>query len=217
MVLAQKDDAQGVVVSILRVERRSWWSHDVEGGQFRAGKASPSPNGRQEARGVNRMFDLHPDGARIAFRPALRAPQPVTHVTLIFNFFEELRRLARQGTDVAVMPGQLSHYELVALLGAGGTRGAWSRDGHKLFYLDADGSLTAVRVNASASSFAVGAPTKILSRPYVAGSSTRGFKLRAYDVSPDGTRFLMLKDAAIPKTPPAPLTITIVLNWGMSR
>jgi Tol biopolymer transport system component len=38
-------------------------------------------------------FDLHPDGERVAMAPRTEAPAP-THVTLIFNFFDELRRLA---------------------------------------------------------------------------------------------------------------------------
>jgi eukaryotic-like serine/threonine-protein kinase len=39
-------------------------------------------------------FDLHPDGARVVMAPATTATAGPTHVTLIFNFFDELRRLA---------------------------------------------------------------------------------------------------------------------------
>ena len=42
-------------------------------------------------------FDLHPDGARVAMAPATEATAGPTHVTLIFNFFDELRRLAPLG------------------------------------------------------------------------------------------------------------------------
>jgi len=38
-------------------------------------------------------FDLHPDGERVAMAPVTETTGP-THVTLIFNFFDELRRLA---------------------------------------------------------------------------------------------------------------------------
>ena len=39
-------------------------------------------------------FDLHPDGERVAMAPVTEATAGPTHVTLIFNFFDELRRLA---------------------------------------------------------------------------------------------------------------------------
>jgi hypothetical protein len=39
-------------------------------------------------------FDLHPDGERVAMAPVTGATAGPTHVTLIFNFFDELRRLA---------------------------------------------------------------------------------------------------------------------------
>jgi Tol biopolymer transport system component len=42
-------------------------------------------------------FDLHPDGERVAMAPGTEAPAGPTHVTLIFNFFDELRRLAPLG------------------------------------------------------------------------------------------------------------------------
>ena len=39
-------------------------------------------------------FDLHPDGERVLMTPVTRATAGPTHVTLILNFFDELRRLA---------------------------------------------------------------------------------------------------------------------------
>jgi serine/threonine-protein kinase len=42
-------------------------------------------------------FDLHPDGARVAMAPGTEATAGPTHVTLMFNFFDELRRLAPLG------------------------------------------------------------------------------------------------------------------------
>ena len=42
-------------------------------------------------------FDLHPDGERVAMAPVTEATAGPTHVTLIFNFFDELRRLAPRG------------------------------------------------------------------------------------------------------------------------
>jgi len=73
--------------------------------------------------------------------------------------------------------------------------------------------LTAVRVQVSGTTFIPGKPTRLLNGKYVTGSTTRGYDLRAYDVSPDGQRFLMLKEAAGASTS-APLpTMTVVVNW----
>jgi serine/threonine-protein kinase len=96
---------------------------------------------------------------------------------------------------------------------AGGTRPAWTREGRELFYLDGDGYLTSASVVASQTNFAAAKPRKILNSRYVAGSSTRGWDLRGYDVSADSRRFLMIKEAAVVHTPPRPDTMVVVLNW----
>jgi Tol biopolymer transport system component len=46
---------------------------------------------------IGASFDLHPDGERVAMAPATPATAGATHVTLMFNFFDELRRLAPTG------------------------------------------------------------------------------------------------------------------------
>ena len=53
---------------------------------------------RYQARGPNRMFDVHPDGTRLALGPLIRQDDFSNrdHVTFIFNFFEELRRRTSQ-------------------------------------------------------------------------------------------------------------------------
>jgi Tol biopolymer transport system component len=43
---------------------------------------------------IGASFDLHPDGERVAMAPVTEATVGLTHVTLIFNFFDELRRIA---------------------------------------------------------------------------------------------------------------------------
>ena len=96
---------------------------------------------------------------------------------------------------------------------AGGTRAAWSRNGRELFYLDRDGLLTSVHVT-SGPSFVATAPEKILSTAYYRGSSALGLDLRAYDVFPDGRRFLMIKEPqATPAGPPS-IDIVVVLDWS---
>jgi serine/threonine-protein kinase len=97
----------------------------------------------------------------------------------------------------------------------GGTRPAWAHNGKELFYLDANDLLTSVRVQSTTTTFTPGTPARILSTRYYAGSTSRGYNLRGYDVSPDGQRFLMVKDAAQnePASTAAPASMVVVLNW----
>lgn len=71
----------------------------------------------------------------------------------------------------------------------GGTRPLWSRNGRELFYLGRDGRLMAVPVQAGPS-FTRGNAAVAVERPYW----TAPMLGRSYDVSPDGTRFLMIND-----------------------
>jgi len=67
----------------------------VEGDSFRAGKPRLWSEVRYLTRGANRMFDLHPDGTRFALAPVEQTPGVTQgHVTFLFNFFDELRRIA---------------------------------------------------------------------------------------------------------------------------
>jgi serine/threonine protein kinase len=76
----------------------------------------------------------------------------------------------------------------------------WSRDGRELFYLDAENRLTAVTVDTRGAAFRHGAPVTLLRRSYVAGAG-------AYDVSPDGTRFLMIKAGPAERPPNTPIVL----------
>jgi hypothetical protein len=64
----------------------------LERSTFRAGKPRLWSEGRYQTRGPNRMFDLHPAGERFVLAPATKPPDD--HLTFVFNFFEQLRRLA---------------------------------------------------------------------------------------------------------------------------
>ena len=91
---------------------------------------------------------------------------------------------------------------------SGGRTPAWARSGRELFYLDANNLMTAVPVQTS-STFGAGNPAKVLTTaPWV------GAAHRTYDVSPDGKRFLIIKDARDddPKSTTTP-SMVVVLNW----
>jgi serine/threonine-protein kinase len=71
-------------------------SYTVEGDSFKADKPrlwSEQPISARRAQAA--WFDLHPDGERIAAAvPSDQSEDRLEHVTFIFNFFDELRRIA---------------------------------------------------------------------------------------------------------------------------
>jgi len=84
---------------------------------------------------------------------------------------------------------------------SGGLAPVWSRSGRELFFLDGDShTLRSVDVETSASEFTAGKPKPVLRTAYFG-------VFYAYDVSPDGQRFLFIKEAAVTNT------IEIVVNW----
>jgi len=88
---------------------------------------------------------------------------------------------------------------------AGGTRPAWGPDRRELFYMNPDGAMMAVPVQATPT-FSAGNPSKLFE-----GQWFRGQSGRTYDVAKDG-RFLMIKDAVTNEQGSA-ATITVVVNW----
>jgi Tol biopolymer transport system component len=89
---------------------------------------------------------------------------------------------------------------------SGGIEPRWSRDGRELFYRNGD-AMMAVTVETKPT-FKAGVPKELFRGTYF---STLGIH---WDISPDGKRFLMIKESA-GKTPAAagPRKINIVLNW----
>jgi serine/threonine-protein kinase len=90
---------------------------------------------------------------------------------------------------------------------AGGTKPLWSHKGDELFYLAADGGLMTVRVNAPATTWNGSVPAKLLEAYWNGEGAVAG---RTYDVSHDGRRFLMIRQAAANVAPPS---VIVVQNW----
>jgi serine/threonine-protein kinase len=89
----------------------------------------------------------------------------------------------------------------------GGTRPLWSHDGREMFYLDASGFLTAVAVERVENGLNIGRPEVVIRKAYVNARPSR-----TYDVSPDGRRFLMIKEVT-PEQDAADGKIVLVQNW----
>ena len=92
----------------------------------------------------------------------------------------------------------------------GATRPAWARSGRELFYLDESGALTVVPVQTSGPTFVHGGPAKLFDTAY---RYLEPNPARHYDVSPDGQRFLMVKDGAARDPNATPVDIVIVEQW----
>jgi Tol biopolymer transport system component len=83
---------------------------------------------------------------------------------------------------------------------AGGTAPVWARDGSELFYQEGT-ALMAVPVR-TAPTFAIGTPTRLFDAPV----TVDGTGHPAYDVAPDGQRFLMIQNTPVNQ-------VKVVLNW----
>jgi hypothetical protein len=89
---------------------------------------------------------------------------------------------------------------------AGGTQPEWRRDGKELFYISADGKLTAVPVTTDEATFSAGTPRGLFdvevpepNPPFPTG----------YAVTADGQRFLVNTIVDQPTRP----ALTVILNW----
>ena len=99
------------------------------------------------------------------------------------------------------------HWQVSA---SGGTRPAWARNGRELFYVDGSNRLTVVPVQTAGLMFTQGNPTKLLETPYYIGNNGR-----TYDVSPDGQRFLMIKNEASTdqSSTSTPASMVVIEHW----
>jgi serine/threonine-protein kinase len=75
----------------------------------------------------------------------------------------------------------------------GGVKPVWSRDSRELFYISPSGELMRVGVTAAAT-WSNGSPVKVLDAKYQ--TSAANTLAVPYDVSLDGTRFLMIREPA---------------------
>jgi hypothetical protein len=71
--------------------------YSVKGDEFIVEKPRPWLGQRYQGRGPNRMFDLHPDGTRVALGPVI-GPENRPHydqLTMVFNLFDMLHRIVK--------------------------------------------------------------------------------------------------------------------------
>ncbi|MGE0814213.1 MAG: TolB family protein [Vicinamibacterales bacterium] len=209
--------------------RRLFFSSDQDGvrnlyvqaadGTGTAERLTTSPN-EQYASGVT------PDGTRLLFTE--RSPQtgfdimqielagsrtvtplvqtPATEDNGVVS--PDGRWLAYQANDSGTVEIYVRPYPGVAsgrwqVSTGGGTQPVWSRGGQELFYVAPTGALMRVGVERG-TSWGATPPTAVLKDGAVL---TLGEGPRQYDVSPDGQRFLVLRDVPTPDAAPPQLIV----------
>jgi serine/threonine-protein kinase len=94
---------------------------------------------------------------------------------------------------------------------AGGRKPVWAGNGREIFYRALDGALLGAHVDVeSDASFRVAVPVRLVEGRYVMGGPFGG---RQYDVSPDGQRFLMVKEVGATGERASPRSIIVVQSW----
>lgn len=94
----------------------------------------------------------------------------------------------------------------------GGRMSRWSHDGRELFYWEPGGRMMAVQVEAAGASLDLGVPDVLFEGSYFEGTTVSIG--RTFDISLDGARFLMIKNAADSGADDsARPQINVVLNW----
>ena len=89
----------------------------------------------------------------------------------------------------------------------GGGQPVWSPDGKELFYRSGDKTMV-VSIQTQDQTLSAGSPRVLFEGRYVSHSIPFGFQY--YDISPDGKRFLMIKEGDLAETQGQ---INVVLNW----
>lgn len=117
--------------------------------------------------------------------------------------------------EVYVQPFPVPDNEIRISL-AGGEQPRWRADGKELYYLAADGKMTAVPITLPAGAkptLKAGAPVAL----FDAHSSAVNQVYFNYDVTPDGKRFLVSTSGGTQATTASTPPLTVRLNWQPAR
>jgi Tol biopolymer transport system component len=95
----------------------------------------------------------------------------------------------------------------------GGNSPLWAPDGRALFYRNED-DVVMVLIDSAASGFSMGTPKSLFKGQYIRSSMSIGSyeQLRTWDISPDGRRFLMIKEDDV-VAGRGLRKINVILNW----
>jgi serine/threonine-protein kinase len=142
-------------------------------------------------------------------RPFIQSPFNETHPTFSPDGHWLAYRSLKSGRSevyVTPFPGPGPEHQISTDFGRDP---AWAPDGRELFYIithgDRSRSMMAVDITTDPT-FTAGRPRELFREKYVSTS-----RLRNYDVTPDGRRFLMVQDVSPPEE--VVTELHVVLNW----
>ena len=186
------------------------------------GAAAPEPV--TSSRTPSWPTSVMPDGSVVAFKrtgiivvPARASAEERDGLSLFAGNFAEVspdgRYLAYQSgesgqSEVYVRPFPDVRSGPWRVSTAGGSRPAWARSGRELFFLDGSNAMMAVQVQTSGPTFSAGTPSRLFEGKYLEPNPARH-----YDVSPDGKRFLMIRNGKEADDKVTPASMVVVLNW----
>jgi serine/threonine-protein kinase len=110
--------------------------------------------------------------------------------------------------EIYVRPYPNVNGSLSVVSTTGGTKPIWARNGQELFYVSPTGALMRVGVTLG-SSWSATQPSVVVKEGYFTNPVWWG---RSYDVSPDGKRFLMIKEGGPGGTAPS-TSLVVVQHW----
>jgi Tol biopolymer transport system component len=190
---------------------------------------SITPDGKQLIfRDQNQTGDTGDDMMMLSLDERPLTPKQRTLVPLVRTSFNEGngeispdgRWLAYQSNEsgqneVYVRPFPNTNTGRWTVSSGGGTRPVWARNGRELFYVvgATPNPVRMMRVAIeSASTFAARAPQLLFEGRYFVDPGIAG-RGRTFDISPDGQRFLMIKDAERIEPRATPQPLIVILNW----
>jgi serine/threonine-protein kinase len=167
---------------------------------------------------------LSPDGAYLVFRQdstssdlmlldmKARQVQPLVQTT----FMELNADFSQDGQLIAYQSNESGEHEIYVqsfrepgrrwkVSTGGGTHPKWASNGQELFYVALKGTLMRVLIQRRGEAVTIGAAEAVFDG---VGYMASG---RTYDVSPDGSRFLLMKP--IVRSATSVRSIEVVLNW----
>jgi serine/threonine-protein kinase len=147
---------------------------------------------------------------------------PIIKILLQAEYNQVHPTISPDGKYIAYMSGETGNMELYVrpfpevnkgkwpISTGGGESPIWSPDSSELFYRN-EAAVMAVSIDTKAT-FSAGKPRMLFQGPYVTGYEDSP----AWDISPDGKKFLMIKQPSPtdkPDSAAGPRKINIVLNW----
>jgi len=208
-IVSAPADGSGGRQTLLDEKRRynpSSWSPDGHTLAFHLGPAGTPTNSRD-------LWMLHVDGDKRTTAPFVETPfeerggifSPDGHwIAYVSNKSGQ--------NDVFARPYPGPGNEVTISVGGGGEP-VWAPSGRELFYRH-DGKLLVVPIQATASSLAVGAPTRVFDDPYLSDIGGSAGAMANYDISPDGKRFVMVEEPRQTRSAGSePVRLQVILNW----